>query len=156
MSGDWSSDVCSSDLFPSHDSSGPAEPPSSLKRLSMEKLDAKGRKPTGKLWSDTERDARRDARRRREEDRERARLSTACYVLGGTCSGEPCIRTAMELYGRNGCDRYGTKAARKMSERTELTLYATGGSWLRSEWRILHKADLYRDWEIKLGGRKAP
>ena len=35
-----------------------------------------------------------------------------------------------------------TKAARKMSERTELALYATGGSWLRSEWRILHKASL--------------
>ena len=35
-----------------------------------------------------------------------------------------------------------TKAARKMSERTELALYATGGSWLRSEWTMLQKASL--------------
>ena len=35
-----------------------------------------------------------------------------------------------------------TKAARKMTGRTELALYATGGSWLRSEWTMLQKASL--------------
>lgn len=35
-----------------------------------------------------------------------------------------------------------TKAARKMKKRTELVLYATGGSWLRSDWTIVGKASL--------------
>ena len=40
----------------------------------MEKRDGKKPRPTGKLWSDTERDARRDARRRRDAERRFRRI----------------------------------------------------------------------------------